>query len=192
MAARWGGWHMRPSGLLFYRSQERLPAPPLGARRAGRRRSRHAGIGGGSDHGTRWSALLPLLSPLDSHARSHGSKVGPQHRTRHGTPVRRALLVARPRPWRAWVRPAGSRAHQHLQQITHGTKAGSQQSFSCPRGGSPRGATRRKGRTCSPGWRRDARSAWCSTARRGVFPSPSCRFSPNPNLAKALGQRGLG
>jgi hypothetical protein len=193
----------------------------------------------------RWGALLPLLSPLDSHARTHGSKAGPQHArhgarrdiearracisterprpwragvrparvqahahlqqhalgskagsaqhgTRRGAPVRGAPLVAGPRPWRAWVRPAGSRAHQHLHQISHGTKAGSQQSITCPRGDSPRDATRRKGRSCTPGWRRDDRSAQCSTARRGVFPSLSCRLSPNPTLAEALGRRGLG
>jgi hypothetical protein len=41
-----------------------------------------------------------------------------------GTATRDAHGAAGPRPWRAWVRPAGARAHHHLQQPTHGTKAG--------------------------------------------------------------------
>jgi hypothetical protein len=53
-----------------------------------------------------------------------------------------------------------------------------------PRDGSPRDAPRRKGRSCTPGWRRDARSACCSTARRRVIPSPPC------TLARSLLWRG--
>jgi hypothetical protein len=63
--------------------------------------------------------------------------------TRRGAPARWAPPVARPWPWRAWVRPASSRGRKHLQQNALGTKAGSQQNEARHRGGSPRDATRR-------------------------------------------------
>jgi hypothetical protein len=77
----------------------------------------------------RWGALLPLLSPLDSHARTHGSKAGPQH-ARHGArrdiEARRACIsTVRPQPWCAGVRPARVQAHAHLHKHILGTKAGS-------------------------------------------------------------------
>jgi hypothetical protein len=79
--------------------------------------------------------------------------------------------VARPRPRRAWVRPAGSRAHQYLHRVPTGTKAGSQQRVTSPRGGSPHGATRWKGEPAhrasgATRVRRDAR-------RRGAGCSPA-------------------
>jgi hypothetical protein len=47
-----------------------------------------------------------------------------QNGRRRGTAARAAHRAAGPRPWRAWVRPAGARAHLHLHQHIHGTKAG--------------------------------------------------------------------
>jgi hypothetical protein len=74
----------------------------------------------------------------------------------------------------------------------HGTKAGSQQRITSSRGGSPRGATRRKGEPAHRAGgatrvRRDAR-------RRGAGCSPAlpAEVSLDPTLAKALGRRGLG
>jgi hypothetical protein len=69
-----------------------------------------------------------------------------QQGLRRGTPAREAHGAAGPRPWRAWVRPAGARAHHHLQQHTHGTKAGSQQHVSNPPA-TARPGTRRGGKT---------------------------------------------
>jgi hypothetical protein len=79
----------------------------------------------------RWGALLPFLSPLDSHTRTHGSKAGPQlarHGARRDIEARRACnSTVRPKPWRAGVRPARAQAHGHLQKHALGSKAGSAQ-----------------------------------------------------------------
>jgi hypothetical protein len=79
----------------------------------------------------RWGALLPFLSPLDSHTRTHGSKAGPQlahHGARRDIKARRACIsTVRPKPWRAGVRPARAQAHGHLQKHALGSKAGSAQ-----------------------------------------------------------------
>jgi hypothetical protein len=103
----------------LYRNQGRSPASPFSARRAGRRRSRHAGFGGVSDQGLRWGALRP------GHASS--------------SPLQRKLVARRPSAterchardaarrahvglhwWRRrghgapWVRPASPCIHHHL------------------------------------------------------------------------------
>jgi hypothetical protein len=57
--------------------------------------------------------------------------------TRRGTPARWASPTARLWLWRAWVRPASSRARKHLQKSVLGSKAGSQQFETRHRGGSP-------------------------------------------------------
>jgi hypothetical protein len=124
---------LRPSGLLLNRSQRKKGGPPLptapaapGGDFAGAR------TGGGAmvrPWTRRWGALLlPFHSPLDSHARTHGSKAGPQH-TRHGARrdvvARRACIsTVRSRPWRAGVRPARIQAHDHLQKHVLGSRAG--------------------------------------------------------------------
>jgi hypothetical protein len=66
-------------------------------------------------------------------------------------PAREAHRAAGPRPWRAWVRPAGARAHHHLHQITLGTKAGSQHKPRSPPAARPGTARRRQGPD-SPAW----------------------------------------
>jgi hypothetical protein len=99
-------YHWRPGGLFLYRSQGRIPASPLGARRAGRRRSRHAGIGGDSDQGMRWGALRPGQAP--------------------SSPLQGTLLARRPAaPGRRHARDAARRACVGLhwwRRRGHGTR----------------------------------------------------------------------
>jgi hypothetical protein len=68
-----------------------------------------------------------------------------QQGLRRGTLAREAHRAAGPRPWRAWVRPAGARAHLHLQRKTHGTKAGSQHKPRSSTAARPETARRRQG-----------------------------------------------
>jgi hypothetical protein len=116
---------------------------------------------------------------------------------RRGTPARVAHRAAGPRPWRAWVRPAGARAHHHLHQHIHGTKAGSQQRISNPPA-TARPGTRRGGQaTLFPGLaaRRTLGVAHDGAAHddaaRGV-PQPYLQVPQEPKTATALGRHGLG
>jgi hypothetical protein len=149
IVARQAGLHLRPSGLSsrciqregirpsLRRTPCRATAQP--ARRHQRRRRRPGPALG--------CASAPEASSLSRKVNAWPGgllpREGATRATRRGAPARWTPLVARPWPWRAWVRPASSRAHQHLQQNAHGTKAGSQQDKARHRGGSPRDATRR-------------------------------------------------
>jgi hypothetical protein len=192
----------------------------------------------------RW-ALLSLLSPLNSHARTHVSKAGllharhgarrdikarrafistvrPQpwragvrparvqahaplhkhilgtmagsarHGTRRGTPVRGAPPVARPRPRRAWVRPAGSAHTNTCNGKPTARRPGHSEASQAPAAARPEARRGGKGEPAhrAGGAMRVRRGA----RRRGVGCSPALPADvfPNPKLAKALGRRGLG
>jgi hypothetical protein len=73
----------------------------------------------------RWGAAGRVIrshAPAETSARLKAGAA--QNGRRRGTTARAVHRAAEPRPWRAWVRPAGARAHLHLHQHIHGTKAG--------------------------------------------------------------------
>jgi hypothetical protein len=73
----------------------------------------------------RWGAAGRVIrSHVPAETRARLKAGAAQNGRRRGTAARAAHRAAGPRPWRAWVRPAGARAHLHLHQHIHGTKAG--------------------------------------------------------------------
>jgi hypothetical protein len=95
------------------------------------------------------------------------------------------------------VRPAGARAHYHLHQHTHDTKAGSQQHNSNPpataRPGTRRGgkANRFTGLVARRAVGAAHDGAAHDDAARGV-PQPYLQKLPEPKTATALERHGLG
>jgi hypothetical protein len=95
------------------------------------------------------------------------------------------------------MRPAGARAHYHLQQHTHGTKAGSQQRASSPPA-TARPGTRRGGKAnlftglaARRAFGAANDDAAHDDAARGV-PQPYLQMLPEPKTATALGRHDLG
>jgi hypothetical protein len=123
----------------------------------------------------------------------HGSKAGStQLRTRRGTPAGGAPLVAGPRPWRAGVRPAGACAHHHLQQDTHGTKAGSRLSITSPPAAA-RPETRRGGKGDPAHRAGGATRVRRGARRRGAGCSPALPADLHgPKLGGSTGSSRLG
>jgi hypothetical protein len=164
---------------------ERLHAMPTGRR----------GHGHGA-HGCGRPAPAPTTtcnSPPT--ARRPGSQ---QHETRRKTPVGGAPPVTRPRPRRAWVRPAGARATRSCAKV-HGSEAGfTSQDTQAPAAAHLAARYGEKGKL-------DPRAGGASRARRGArrrgtrrrdtgcSPSPTCKNSKNPTeTATAPGASRLG